>query len=229
MVTAAVLELDGEDSFLNDTFRRAPAVQVRFERTVTTGAGNDAYLWIAAPDRETVDAALARDPSVRGYEMVAARRDEWLYDVEFAPDVRPPQETLGAAGAVVTGAYGENGTWTIRLRVDSRTDLSSVVGRLQDDGYGVRIERIWEVSGASGGVDGISPCHATTLREALASGYYEIPRETDLKELARKLGISHQALSERLRRAHRQTASLALTSTSRSRRRGSPETDESGT
>ncbi|WP_227376752.1 helix-turn-helix domain-containing protein [Haladaptatus halobius] len=41
-------------------------------------------------------------------------------------------------------------------------------------------------------------------QEALAlateHGYYDVPRETDQSELAEKLGVSHQALSEWLRR-----------------------------
>lgn len=228
MVTAAVLELDGEDAFLNDTFRRLPDVQVRFERTVTTGAENDACLWIAASSDEAIETALSRDPSVRGFESVAAQRDEWLYDVAFASDARPLQETLGETGAVVAGAYGESAVWTVRLRVDSRAALSAAVDRLRDDGYGVRADRIWEVGESSGGTDGISPCHVRTLHEALTAGYYEVPRETDLKELADGLGITHQALSERLRRAHRQTASLALTSNPRGRRTRTPETDGGG-
>ena len=229
MVTAAVLELDRGDSFLNDTFRRVPDVQIRLERTVTTGARDGSCLWIAASDPEAVDAAFERDPSVRAFERIAARRDEWLYDVAFAPDARPPQETLGESGAVVSGVYGENAVWTVRLRVDSRAALSSAADQLEDDGYRVRVDRIWEVGGSDGGTDGISPCHVSTLHQALAAGYYEVPRETDLKELAGELGISHQALSERLRRAHRQTASLALTSNPRCVGDGASEADGSGT
>lgn len=231
MVTAAVLELDGEEAFLNHTFRRVPDVQIRLERTVTTGAENDACLWIAASNRESVETALASDPSVRRFASVAARRDEWLYDVEAAPDARPLQEALGESGAVVSGAYGESAVWTVRLRVDSRTALSSVADRLRDDGYGVRVDRIWDVDGSNGeaATDGISPCHVRTIQKALTAGYYEVPRETDLKELADELGITHQALSERLRRAHRQTASLALTSDLRGRRNGAFESDDSGT
>ena len=227
MVTAAVIELDGPDAFLSHTFRRVPDIQIRFERTVTTGAENDACLWVAASDRETVDAAFASDPSVREFASVAVRRDEWLYDVTFAPDARPLCETLGESDAVVEGVYGENATWTVRLRVDSRATLSSVADRLDADGYDVRVDRIWEVGGESGGIDGISPCHTRTLHEALTAGYYEVPRKTDLKELAGRLDITHQALSERLRRAHRRTAVLALTSTPRGRPRESSEVDES--
>lgn len=37
---------------------------------------------------------------------------------------------------------------------------------------------------------------------ALELGYYEVPRHANLADVAAELGISHQALSERLRRAH---------------------------
>ncbi|MFC4988113.1 helix-turn-helix domain-containing protein [Saliphagus infecundisoli] len=40
------------------------------------------------------------------------------------------------------------------------------------------------------------------LTMALARGYCDIPRTVDMEELADELGVSHQALSERLRRAH---------------------------
>lgn len=39
------------------------------------------------------------------------------------------------------------------------------------------------------------------LRAAYDRGYFEVPREIDLQELAAELDISHQALGERLRRA----------------------------
>jgi len=52
------------------------------------------------------------------------------------------------------------------------------------------------------------------LNAALEHGYYECPRETQLKELADEIGISHQALSERMRRANKQLALAALKSQS---------------
>ncbi|ODR82855.1 DNA-binding protein [Haladaptatus sp. W1] len=42
-----------------------------------------------------------------------------------------------------------------------------------------------------------------TLRSAMEWGYYEIPRRATATDLAEELGVSHQAISERLRRGHR--------------------------
>lgn len=41
------------------------------------------------------------------------------------------------------------------------------------------------------------------LLTAFKRGYHEIPRDTTSSDLADELGISHQALSERFRRAYR--------------------------
>lgn len=49
-----------------------------------------------------------------------------------------------------------------------------------------------------------------TLVAALRSGYYEVPRETALSELAEEFGISSQALSNRFRRAHKSLAENAV-------------------
>ena len=43
---------------------------------------------------------------------------------------------------------------------------------------------------------------ARALVAAFEAGYYNIPRDVTLEELADELGISHQALSERFRRAY---------------------------
>jgi HTH DNA binding domain len=40
------------------------------------------------------------------------------------------------------------------------------------------------------------------LRLAVARRYYSIPRETATEELAEEVGVSHQTLSEQLRRGH---------------------------
>ena len=49
------------------------------------------------------------------------------------------------------------------------------------------------------------------LTAAVEQGYYDIPRETDAQELADELDISHQALSERMRRATKNLVTEALT------------------
>ena len=50
---------------------------------------------------------------------------------------------------------------------------------------------------------GVTDKQRKALTRAFESGYYDIPRGVTTEELATDLGISHQALSERFRRAHK--------------------------
>ena len=53
------------------------------------------------------------------------------------------------------------------------------------------------------GTVGLSECRYETVVTGHNAGYYTVPRTVSLAELADDVGVTHQALSERLRRAHR--------------------------
>ncbi|MFC7009142.1 helix-turn-helix domain-containing protein [Halalkalicoccus salilacus] len=48
---------------------------------------------------------------------------------------------------------------------------------------------------------GLTERQRNTLVAAFEAGYFTVPRETSLSDLAERQDASHQALSERLRRA----------------------------
>lgn len=63
----------------------------------------------------------------------------------------------------------------------------------------------------AGGQYGLSPKQRTALITALERGYFEVPREVSMDELADELDITQQSLSKRLRRAHRNMITNVLT------------------
>lgn len=56
----------------------------------------------------------------------------------------------------------------------------------------------------------LSECQREAMRRAYETGYYEVPREASLERDAEDLQVSHQALSERLRRGHRNLVKIRL-------------------
>jgi predicted DNA binding protein len=63
------------------------------------------------------------------------------------------------------------------------------------------VSSIRELDEDPAGRYGLTSAQYEILAEASDRGYFEVPREVDLAELADALGITHQAASERLRRA----------------------------
>ncbi len=59
---------------------------------------------------------------------------------------------------------------------------------------------------------GLTAPQQEAIAEAYRQGYYDVPREISLEELANEFEISHQSLSERLRRANRVLAGELLDS-----------------
>lgn len=99
----------------------------------------------------------------------------------------------------------KNGSVIVVVSVPDRSVLRNVIEGLRDVDATVSVE--WLVNGSGGGstaeidVSAITAKQQEALETALAEGYYETPRESDLSELAEKLGVSESATSQRLNAA----------------------------
>jgi predicted HTH transcriptional regulator len=71
-----------------------------------------------------------------------------------------------------------------------------------EHGIDFDVKNIHELSGQQCKRFGLTDSQQTALRLAAARGYYSVPRDVTAEDLAAELGITHQALSERLRRGH---------------------------
>lgn len=60
------------------------------------------------------------------------------------------------------------------------------------------------------GQPGLTDIQHDTLVTAIRAGYYDVPRSLLMGELTDELGVSQQALSNRLRRRHRTLVENAL-------------------
>jgi predicted DNA binding protein len=93
------------------------------------------------------------------------------------------------------------GRWHTRMRFPDRQSLSTFSGFCDDHGLDFRLDRLYDIN-ASHDLprDGLTSCQRETLQLAHERGYFTVPREATLGDLATDLGVSNQAVSERLRR-----------------------------
>lgn len=203
MVTVVWATLPASDFALSEAFSVAPDATFECERIIETGSETVMpLLWARGVDRETVEQGFERDHSVDGFERLASFEDEGLYRMTWIRRVRLVLQILSSTRATVLDAVGDNGQWTLRIMYPQRSELSETNEFCEQHRLSFSVERIRELSDEVVGQYGLTDEQFDALTIACEAGYFDVPRAVDLDDLATELGISHQALSERLRRGH---------------------------
>ncbi|MFC4552007.1 MULTISPECIES: bacterio-opsin activator domain-containing protein [Halorussus] len=202
-VTVFEVEVPASTLALGATFERAPEIQFEMERLV--GGSDDRvmpFVWVSGVEAWRAAELLENDPTVTAVERLSSGDEATLFEITFDGGIRSFAETIFDRGGVVLQADGEDGVWSFELRFGDRTDVGSV---FDDDfcrEYGATVTRLYsDHQTASNGV-GLTPKQRQALMAAHEMGYYSVPRSVDLRAVGEKLGVSRQAVSERLRRAH---------------------------
>lgn len=112
-------------------------------------------------------------------------------------------QILTNSKSTIMDAVSMDDQWILRVLYPSRTDVSGTLEFVKDRRLTFDVETIREMEGQPAGRYGLSEAQYEALATAVSHGYYQVPRENVLEDIAAALGISHQALSERIRRATR--------------------------
>lgn len=202
MSSIVLADVPTGDFALRETFETAPDAVVECEQAVEHGADVVLpFLWVDAEDAETFEAALENDPTVESATRLATCDPEVLYLMEWAADVALVVEMLTAASGTILDASGTSETWRFRILYPDREHLGRTGEFCESHGLSLDVREIHELDVGSEGRYDLTDEQAESLLVALEAGYFDVPRETDIAEVAEEVGISHQALSERLRRA----------------------------
>ncbi|MDZ7730200.1 MAG: helix-turn-helix domain-containing protein [Natrialbaceae archaeon] len=166
-------------------------------------------MWFSDVGRASLEQALERDATIDRYEYLSAVEDQLLYSVGFSGNDHIFAIVVATGGTVLTATAGD-GRWTLQVRAPQRDAMSQIYDRLDARDMTVDIVRLCNLADESADALGLTEQQYTAIVKAIEHGYFEIPRETSLEDLAEELGISHQALSERLRRAYQTLATKEL-------------------
>ncbi|MBV0902981.1 helix-turn-helix domain-containing protein [Haloarcula salina] len=189
---------------LETSARRTPGSTVRVEQQVPTADGAlDLTLWSTADDPLEFECGLDDDGTVDRWTSIGGAGDRALYRVRLtaAASATFRYERWSDGRAVFLSADRGQTGWTVNAYVPDRSVLQQIASGCEDNDVQFELVRVAEVDQLTGMQQyGLSDVQAETLTEALDRGYYTIPREVSLGELAQPLDVSHQAVSERLRR-----------------------------
>ena len=203
MSTISEVSISAATFALGKTLESVPEATFDIERVVAHDTENVLpFIWATAPDRDALEAAFEADESVANVELLSDLDDEWLYRMEWVSHVQFVVHALLEEQATVLDAHSENGHWRLRLLFPDRESLSRTYDFCDDHDIDLDIETIYEMDSERHGRFGLTEQQAEALTAAFERGYYEVPRGVSVADLADALDISHQALSERFRRAH---------------------------
>lgn len=187
---------------LSETLSAAPETVFECERIVKCEEIVMPLIWARGTDRETLETELERDQSVDHFELLDAFDEGYLYRMEWIEKVRLVLQILTNTSATVLDASGNSNRWTVRILYLRREDISKIGEFCDRYGYSFDVKRIRELSGKPTGRYNLTDEQFDALTIACKRGYFDIPRGVDLDDLADELDITHQSLSERLRRGH---------------------------
>lgn len=204
MTLVVEFEAASPELFLGPTIEAYPSLEVELERVYAIDPDHPiAFCWMRGVDAERIAAALARDGTVDVAESLERVRDRTLYRLTRSDG--GDGAVVGAyrrwveAGATLLDGRAVDGCWECRMRFPDREAFAGFHEFLSAAGVSFDLHRL-----ADGGDDADEEFLTAPQREALVAafeaGFFDVPRETTLEAVANDLGISDQALSERLRR-----------------------------
>lgn len=201
--TIVEVEIPSEQFALEQTLQRLETVRFDIEQLVASKEDLILpFVWVRTGKRDEIEDAFGDDDTVDDFQLVAEFDDEYLYQLEWSTRIEVLVNILVKQKGTVLAASGKGDKWNLRLLFGDRDAITETNEYCVEKGIDLEVQNIKSLSGHEEGRFGLSQEQRDALQVASDRGYYSVPRETSAEELAEELGISHQALSERLRRAH---------------------------
>ncbi|WP_266082524.1 helix-turn-helix domain-containing protein [Haladaptatus caseinilyticus] len=201
--TIVEVSIAAEEFALKHTLATLETVTIEVEQTITTDRdGLMPFIWFNTDDSLALECALTDDDSVTDFHLIADFETESLYQLTWNDRVNHLVRVLAEENGAVLAATGKDDTWHLRLLFADHDAVRRTSEYCKEEGVPLEIQNIQEFTRKSQTRFGLTKSQQRALQLATTHGYYSVPREATADDLAEKLDVSHQALSERLRRAH---------------------------
>jgi len=212
MSTIVEAEVPAPEFALGATLAGLPDVEFDIERVAAHSASHVVpYVWAEGVSDDTLEEALAEDESVAEVELLTNVDGKRLYRMDWVGQIELAVHVLTDEDGTIIDAHGRDRTWLLRILFPGREEVSKTNDFAADHGLTFDIRSINGMEKNRSGRFGLTEQQYEAITAALEHGYYEIPRNASAEDVAGEIGISRQALAERLRRGHKTLAQDALT------------------
>lgn len=190
-----------DDFALAHALREVPAMEVKADRL----AAHSRHwvmpcLWVTGGDFDAFDTALENDPTVNKIITESEYDNEKFYQVDWTEEIKQHLDAALDTEASLLRAETTNDDWLLTIRFGSRDQFDAFRDHLADHGITFSLENLTQTQTPHQLSGGLTAPQREALVTAVDEGYFAIPREATMDEIAETLGISTQSASERLRR-----------------------------
>jgi len=196
------VRIPSDDFDLGQILSLDGASAIELETLVPSGEVTVPLFWVYEPLEDGFLDTVERYPTVTSVTEMDVFEDRTLFRLEWdASQDRLFQCILNNQGQILS-ATGTPEGWNFELRFPNREAMSQYQTCCEDAHISSELIRVYNPTNPGAGPwYGLSEPQREALMLAVQMGYYDIPRGCTTEELADELGISDQAVTERLRRA----------------------------
>ncbi|WP_415380460.1 bacterio-opsin activator domain-containing protein [Halosimplex sp. TS25] len=192
------------DAFaFQQTFGAEPDMVIEIERVVATDKEYlTPYFWVSGVTPETFEEAARTDDSFTDLRRLDKSEAMTMYRAEWQSHVESLVFAYTSIGASILEASGHQNEWVLRMRFDDQDNLNAFTEYLNEHDISFQLDRLHEITNPRTGEQfGLTPKQQEAIVTAWGLGYFDLPREASMAEVADELGITAQSFSDRLRRA----------------------------
>ena len=174
---------------------------LQVERTASvSGCGSSSFV-VSGDDVAAVVRTIRERPVVEDVAVISDTGDEVVIRLSWDETLPNLLACIRDGDGTILSATAQNDDWTFELRFTSQGAASRFYTRYDDETYPLTVRRMNPQGNAHQiPKDRLTAEQRAALSRAVEAGYFNVPRQITLMELARELNISDTAVSQRLRR-----------------------------
>jgi hypothetical protein len=204
MSVIATFIVDSDSFPLGKSIEGQPTAEIEIERIVPMREGTFPFIFVwEHTNYEQFEQQMESIPEVELIELLETFEDGRLYEISWESDSTPLLPDIIANDGTILSARGDSTAWTFELRFANHANVSRFFRdatanseldmRLKSLVQEVRFESTEDRSL-------LTQKQERALGTAFEMGYFDVPREAHLDDVAAALGISSSSTSALLRR-----------------------------
>ncbi|WP_276257841.1 helix-turn-helix domain-containing protein [Haloglomus litoreum] len=202
MSVIAEVRISPDDFELGQILDLDEASAIELETLVPSGDVTVPLFWVYEPVENQFLDTVRRYPTVNSVTEVDVFDDRTLFRLDWDASQDHLFRCILDNEGQILGATGTAEGWDFEIRFSHREALSQYWTCCEDAHISLEMISVYNPTDPGAGPwYGLSKPQREALTLAVRMGYYDIPRGCTTEELADELGISDQAVTERLRRA----------------------------